>query len=219
MNDYAVKLLVHELSKFRCDIVGIAETHLFEVEEMEEGESKILASGREEGVLRSGVALVLSQVAQRALVGYTPISDCIIMATFRTFTGELIVIQVYAPTADAEDKFVTDFYDTLQSTLNTIPDKTCVVLMGDLNAQIRDAKSAAPGITGKHHYGKTNTRGEQLLDFCGLNGLLVATTLFRQSKESRCWTWESPDGEYYNRIDYIMVSGRWRSIIQNARGV
>jgi len=108
MNDYAVKLLVHELSKFRCDIIGIAETHRLGVEEIEEGEFKILASGRKEGAHRSGVALVLSRVAQGALVGYNPNSDRIIMAKFRSHTGELIEIQVYAPTADAEDKVVAN---------------------------------------------------------------------------------------------------------------
>jgi len=147
MNDYAVKLLVHELSKFRCDIVGIVDPHRLGVEEMEEVEFKILASGREEGERRSGLALVLSQVAQRALVGYNPISDRIIMATFQSFTGELIIIQVLAPTANAEDKVVTDFYDMRQSSLNTIPYKTCVVLKGDFNAQIGDAESAAQGAT------------------------------------------------------------------------
>jgi len=68
-----------------------------EVEEMEEGKFKILAFGREECEHRCGVALVLSQVAKIALVGYNQISDRIIMATFRSFTGELIVIQVYGP--------------------------------------------------------------------------------------------------------------------------
>jgi len=75
MNEYAVKLLVHELSKFRCDIIGIAESHRLGVEEIDEGEFKILESGREEGAHRSGVALALSRVAQGALVGYNPISD------------------------------------------------------------------------------------------------------------------------------------------------
>jgi len=144
------------------------------VEEVNEGEFKILASGREEGEHRSGVALVLSRVTQGAFVGYNPISDRIITITFRSFTGELMVIQVYAQTADAEDKVVTDFYDMLQSSLNTIPNKTCVVLMGNFNAQIGDAKSAALGVTGKLNTRKlkplrwkTNTREQQLLDFCG----------------------------------------------------
>ena len=46
-NDYAVKLLVEELERFRCDIVGIAETHRLGVEELQEGEYKIKTSGRE----------------------------------------------------------------------------------------------------------------------------------------------------------------------------
>jgi len=42
---------------------------------MEEYEFKIMAYAREEGVHRSGLALVLSQSTQRALVGYNTISD------------------------------------------------------------------------------------------------------------------------------------------------
>jgi len=60
MDDCAVKLLVHELTRFRCDIVEIAETHRLGVEEMQEGEYKILASGKEEGRHSSRVAMVLS---------------------------------------------------------------------------------------------------------------------------------------------------------------
>ena len=49
MDDYAVKLLVHELSRYRCNIVGIAETHRLGTEELEEGGYKIVTSGKEEG--------------------------------------------------------------------------------------------------------------------------------------------------------------------------
>jgi len=116
MNDYAVELLVHELSKFRCDIVCIAKTHRLGVEEMEEGDFKILASGSWRRVytevgshLEAGGGFTQkwghtrAEPSQRAFVGNNPISDSIIMATFRSFTGELIVIQVYVPTAHAED--------------------------------------------------------------------------------------------------------------------
>ena len=31
------------------------------------------------------------------------------------------------------------------------------------------------------------------------------------------WPWTSPDGQYWNQIDYILCSQRWRSSIQSAK--
>jgi hypothetical protein len=217
MDDYAVKLLVRELSRYRCDIVGIAETHRLGTEEMEEDGYKVVTSGNEAGDHRRGVVLVLSKTAQKALIGYNPISERIIMARFQAFIGELIVIQVYAPTADSSDKDINEFYDVLQMTMATLPSKACVVLMGDFNAKVGDSECAANSVIGKFGYGNSNARGEQLLNFCGINDLVIANTLFKQGKESRSWTWESPDGRTHNQIDYVMVSRKWRSSIMNAR--
>ena len=41
-------------------------------------------------------------------------------------------------------------------------------------------------------------------------------TLFQQHK-SRLYTWMSPDGQYWNQIDYILCSWGWRGSIQSAK--
>ena len=46
--------------------------------------------------------------------------------------------------------------------------------------------------------------------------LIIANTLFQQCKR-RLYTWTSPDGQYWNQIDYILCSQRWRSSIQSAK--
>ena len=173
---------------------------------MEEDGYKVVTSGNEAGDHRRGVALVLSKTAQKALIGYNPISERIIMARFQAFIGELIVIQVYAPTADSSDKDINEFYDVLQMTMATLPSKACVVLMGDFNAKVGDSECAANSVIGKFGYGNSNARGEQLLNFCGINDLVIANTLFKQGKESRSWTWESPDGRTHNQIDQKTTS-------------
>ena len=194
---------MEELERFRCDIVGIAETHRLGVEELQEGEYKIITSGREEGEHRRGVSLVLSRVAQKALIGYSPISERIILAKFLSFTGELVVIQVYAPTSDADENEHSRFYDQLQTTLNSVAtNKSCVMLLGDFNAKVGEVKCAADGVMGNFGFGRRNYRGEQLINFCGINNLVIANTLFQQSKNNRKWTWESPDGRTRNQIDY-----------------
>ena len=52
--------------------------------------------------------------------------------------------------------------------------------------------------------------------FCQENALVIANTLFQQHKR-RLYTWTSPDGQYWNQIDYIASSQRWRSSIQSAK--
>ena len=46
--------------------------------------------------------------------------------------------------------------------------------------------------------------------------LVTANTLFQQHKR-RLYTWNSPDGQYRNQINYILCSQRWRSSIQSAK--
>ena len=46
--------------------------------------------------------------------------------------------------------------------------------------------------------------------------LLIANNLFQQHKR-RLYTWTSPDGQYWNQIDYILCSQRWRSSVQSAK--
>ena len=50
-----------------------------------------------------------------------------------------------------------------------------------------------------------------------LNNLFVTNTRFKQSKENRIWTWESPGGITHNQIDYILVNKRWLGSVQFSR--
>ena len=73
-----------------------------------------------------------------------------------------------------------------------------------------------PGVTGKFGLGVQNEAGQRLIEFSQENALVIANTLFQQHK-SRLYTWTSPDGQYWNQIDYILCSKRWRSSIQLAK--
>ena len=73
-----------------------------------------------------------------------------------------------------------------------------------------------PGVTGKFGLGIRNEAGQRLTEFCQENALVIANTLFQQHKR-RLYTWTSPEGQYWNQIDYILCSQRWRSSIQSAK--
>ena len=56
----------------------------------------------------------------------------------------------------------------------------------------------------------------KVIEFCQENTLVIANTVFQQHK-IRLYTWTSPDGQYWNQIDYILWSQRWRRSLQLAK--
>ena len=121
------------------------------------------------------------------------------------------VIQVYAPTSNAEEAEVEQFYEDLQDLLELKPQKMSFSLYGDWNAKVGSQET--PGVTGKFGLGVLNEAGQRLTEFFQENALVIANTLFQQPKR-RLYTWTSPDGQHRNQTDYILCSQRWRSSIQ-----
>ena len=126
----------------------------------------------------------------------------------------ITVIQVYAPTSNAEEAEVEQFYEDLQDLLELTPKKGVLFIIRNWNAKVGSEET--PGITGKFGLGIQNEAGQRLIEFCQENALVIANTLFQQHKR-RLYTWTSPDGQYRNHIDYILCSKRWRSSIQSSK--
>ena len=141
-------------------------------------------------------------------------NDRMISVHFQGKPFNTTVIQVYAPTNNAEKAEVEWFYEDLQDLLELTPKKDVLSIIGDWNAKV--GSQAIPGVTGKFGLGEKNEAGQRLTEFCQENALVIANTLFQQHKR-RPYTWTSPDGQYQNHIDYILCSQRWRSSIQSAK--
>ena len=126
----------------------------------------------------------------------------------------IMIIQVYALTSNAEEAEVQWFYEDLQGLLDLTPKKDVLFIIGDWNAKVGSQET--PGVTGKFGLGVQNEAGQSLIEFCQENTLFIANTLFQQHKR-RLYTWTSPDGQDQNQTDYILCSQRWRSSIQSAK--
>ena len=59
----------------------------------------------------------------------------------------IIVIQVYAPTSNAEEAEVEWFSEDLQDLLELIPQKDVLFIIGDWNAKVESQE--IPGVTSK----------------------------------------------------------------------
>ena len=124
----------------------------------------------------------------------------------------ITVIQVYAPTSNAEEAEVEWFCEDLQDLLELTLKKDVLFIIGDWNAKVGNQET--PGVTGKFGLGIQNEAGQR--STCQENALVITNTLFQQHKR-RLYTWTSPDGQYQNQIDYILCSQRWTSSIQSAK--
>ena len=104
----------------------------------------------------------------------------------------ITVIQVYAPTSNAEEAEVEHFYEDLQNLLELTPKKDVLFIEGDGNAKVGIQET--PGVTRKFGLGVQNEAGQRLIEFCQDNAHVIANTLFQQQKR-RLYTWTSPDAQ------------------------
>ena len=135
-------------------------------------------------------------------------------AHFQGKPFNIIAMQVYALTSNAEETEVEQFYEDLQDLLKLMPKKDALYIIGDWNAKV--GSQEIPGITGAFGLGVWNKAEQRLTEFCQENSPVIANTLFQQHKR-RLYTLTSPDGQYQNQIDYILCSQRWRSSIYSAK--
>ena len=76
----------------------------------------------------------------------------------------ITVIQVYAPTSNAEGTEVERFYEDLQDLLELTPKKDVLFILGDWNTKVGSQET--PGVTGKFGLGVQNEAGQMLIEFC-----------------------------------------------------
>ena len=75
----------------------------------------------------------------------------------------ITVIQVYAPTSNAEDAEVEWFYEDLQDLLELTPQKDILFIIGDWN--IKGGSQETPGVTDTFDLGVQNEAGQRLMTF------------------------------------------------------
>ena len=88
-----------------------------------------------------------------------------------------MVIQVYAPSSNAEEAEVQRFCEDWQDILELTPKKYVLFIIGDWNTKVGSQET--PGVTGKFGLGVQNESGQRLIEFCQENALVIANILFQ----------------------------------------
>ena len=91
----------------------------------------------QESLRRSGVAIMVNKRVQNAVLGCNLKNDRIISVRLQGKPFNITVIQVYAPTSNAEETEVERFYEDLQDLLELTPKRDVLFIIGDWNAKVR----------------------------------------------------------------------------------
>ena len=91
----------------------------------------------------------------------------------------ITVIQVYAPTSNAEEAKVEQFYEELQDLLEHT-NKDALFIIRKWDAEV--GSQEIPGVTDKFGLGEQNEAEQRLTEFCQENALVISNTLFQQHK-------------------------------------
>jgi len=119
------------------------------------------------------------------------------LCSFPRQTINITVIWVYVPTPDVEEAEADRSYEDLQDLLELTPKEDVLFFIGDWNAKLRSRETLR--IISKFGLGVQNEAGQRLTEFCQVNMLVIADTLFQQPKR-QLYKWTPPDGQYRNQI-------------------
>ena len=192
------------MTRVNIDILGISELKWTGMGEFNPDDHYIYYCGQE-SLRGNGVAIIVNKRVRNAVLGCNLKNDRMIFVHFQGKPFNITVIQVYAPTSNAEEAEVERFYEDIQDLLELTPKKDVLFIIGDWNTKVGSQET--PGVTGKFGLGIRNEAGQRLIGFCQENALVIANTLFQHHKR-RLYTWTSPECQYQNQIYYILFSQR-----------
>ena len=112
----------------------------------------------QESLRRNGVALIVNKRVQNAVLGCNLKNYRRISVHFQGKPFNITVIQVYAPTRNAEEAEVEQFCEEIQNLLELTPKKDVLFIIGDWNAKVGSQET--PRVTGKFGLGIWNEAGQ-----------------------------------------------------------
>ena len=153
------------MARVNVNMLGISELKWTGMGEFNSDDHYIYYCGQE-SLRRNGVAIMVNKRVQTAVLGCNLKNDrmmfcqwkCSENVRFQVKPFNITVIQVYAPTSNAEEDEVELFSEDLQDLLELTPRKDVLFIIGDWNAKVGSQET--PGVTGKFGLGVRNEAGQ-----------------------------------------------------------
>ena len=116
MNQGKLEVVKQEMARVNVDILGISVLKWTGIGEVNSDNNCIYYTGQE-SLRRNGVAIIVNERVQNAGLGCNLKNKIVISVLFQGKPFNITVIQVYAPTINAEEAEVEWFYEHLQDVL------------------------------------------------------------------------------------------------------
>ena len=116
MNQGKLEVVKQEMARANVDILGISELQWTGMGEFNSDDHYIYYCGQE-SVRGNGVTIMVNKRVWNAVLGCNFKNDRMISVRFQGKPFNITVIQVYAPTSNAEEAEVERFYEGLQDLL------------------------------------------------------------------------------------------------------
>ena len=146
MNQGTLEVVKQEMARVNINILGISELKWTGMGEFNSDDHYIYYCGQE-SLRRNGVALIVNKRVRNAVLGCNLKNDRMISVHLQGKPFNITVIQVYAPTSNAEEADVEWFYEDIQDLLKLTPPKDVLFIIGDWNAKVGSQETS--GATGK----------------------------------------------------------------------
>ena len=150
------------MARVNVDILGISELKWTGMGEFNSDDHYIYYCGQE-SLRRNGVAIMVNKRVQNAVLGCSLKNDRMISVCLQGKPFNITVIQVYAPTSNAEEAEVEQFYEDIQDLLELTPKKDVLFIIGDWNPKVGSQET--PGVTGKFGLRVQNEARQRLIEF------------------------------------------------------
>ena len=156
-------MVKQEMARMNIDILGTSELKWTGEGEFNSDDHNIYYCGQQ-SLRRNGIAIIVNKRVQNAINGCNLKNDRMMSIHFQGKPFNITVIQVYAPTSNAEEAEVEWFYKDLQELLELTPKTDVLFIIGEWNAKVGSQET--PGVTGKFGLGERNEAGQRLIAFC-----------------------------------------------------
>ena len=122
MNQGKLEVVKQAMPRVNIDILGINELKWGEVDKFNSDDHYIYHCGKK-SLRRNEVAIIVNKRVQNAVLGCNLKNNKMISARFQGKPFNITIIQVYAPTSNAEEAEVERFYEDLQDLIELTPPK------------------------------------------------------------------------------------------------
>ena len=130
MNQGKLEVIKQEMARVNVDILGISKLKCTGRGEFNSDDHYIYYCGQE-SLRRNVIAIMVNKRVRNAVLGCNLKNDRMISVRFQGKPFNIMVIQAYALTRNAEEAEVEQFYEDLQDLLELTPKTDVLFIIGD----------------------------------------------------------------------------------------